>query len=138
MDYFRLLQRVIFVFFVFATSAYADQIKSLQKILVFSGGNMNSYPKLHLELTEEKVQLYTKTGESILLENNTNLLQIPAEFLSHSNTHRGSLNDSNGYIIKIIFDDNTVNVWGVYLYSYMYSKEVIEYIKKIESIIHAH
>lgn len=138
MDYFRLLQRVIFVFFVFATSAYADQIKSLQKILVFSGGNMNSYPKLLLELTEEKVQLYTKTGESILLENNTNLLQIPAEFLSHSNTHRGSLNDSNGYIIKIIFDDNTVNVWGVYLYSYMYSKEVIEYIKKIESIIHAH
>lgn len=138
MNYFRLLQRVIFVFFVFATSVYAGQIKSLQKILVYSGGNMNSYPKLLLEITEEKVQLYTKTGECILLENNTNLLQIPAEFLSHSNTHRGSLNDSNGYIIKIIFDDNTVNVWGVYLYSYMYSKEVIEYIKKIESIIHAH
>lgn len=120
----------------FSSVTDAEENPLPKEILVFSVGSMTSAPELLLKISEKSVIRYADNKESTPIKYGNNLLaEIPVEFLSGSTEGVISFQYSKGYILRIIFDDGSENLWKIYLSNYEYSDEVIAFTEKIDFIL---
>lgn len=138
----------IFTLFVTPVCAEESIEKKVEMVTVYDVYSLPRVPMLRLIITANTLQkpvgeygfLYRKDelanikAKDVVFHENL-FYQIPQDFLNRSNDSFSSPNDAGGCSIYIIFDDGSINTWGIFFPEKSYSEDVQLFLKKINSIM---